>query len=257
VAPRSVSGRLRAQVRPSKKPSPTARLSPVICSGYDLVGASLPPSPNAIRSASLNGGRGCRPAQRSDGSRSTEMAGTEARQPDPADLLTDEQLAYEGGASVDLIRRLVDAGILRPESDGRFPSRYIRRVRLIRGFDQSGLPIARVQQALAEGFLDFDLGDDVWPAPAHPAAGPPPTPYAVARPRRRCAGTAAPRRGPCFGSGGARAGLAARKRLPGGLPRPPTLGRLTGRCLLLRCLPCSTSLCRRHGHHLSVRMFKG
>ena len=45
------------------------------------------------------------------------------------------------------------------------------------------------------------------------------------------------------------------RRLPGGLPRHPTLGRLTGRCLSLRCLPCSTSLCRRHGHHLSRGMF--
>jgi adenylate cyclase len=80
--------------------------------------------------------------------------------------LTESQLAYEGGASIDLIRRLVAAGILEPEPDGRFPARYIRRVRLIRGFDQSGLPIARVRQALAEGFLDFDLGDAVWPPAA-------------------------------------------------------------------------------------------
>ena len=38
----------------------------------------------------------------------------------------------------------------------------------------------------------------------------------------------------------------ARRRLPGGLPRHPTLGWLTGRSLL-RCLPCcSASFCRRH-----------
>ena len=47
------------------------------------------------------------------------------------------------------------------------------------------------------------------------------------------------------------------RRLPGGLPRRPTLGRLTRRRLLSLVFRARSSLCRRHGHHLSRGMFGG
>jgi adenylate cyclase len=93
----------------------------------------------------------------------------EARPTPPAETneaLTEEQLAGEGGASVEFVRRLAGAGFLQPEADGRYGPRLIRRVRLINGFEQAGLDLGRVRQLVSDGFLDFDLGDDVWGPPA-------------------------------------------------------------------------------------------
>jgi len=93
----------------------------------------------------------------------------EAR-PEPAasanEPLTEEQLAGEGGASVDFVRRLADAGFLQPDTDGRFAPRFIRRVRLIHGFEQAGLDLGLVRQLVTDGFLDFNVGDAVWGLPA-------------------------------------------------------------------------------------------
>ncbi len=93
----------------------------------------------------------------------------EAR-PEPAasanEPLTEEQLAGEGGASVDFVRRLADAGFLQPDTDGRFAPRLIRRVRLIHGFEQAGLDLGLVRQLVTDGFLDFNVGDAVWGLPA-------------------------------------------------------------------------------------------
>jgi adenylate cyclase len=80
--------------------------------------------------------------------------------------LTEEQLADEGGASVAFVRRLVDAGFLQPDPGGHFARRFVRRVRLINGFEQAGLDLGRVRQLVTDGFLDFDLGDEVWGPPA-------------------------------------------------------------------------------------------
>jgi adenylate cyclase len=93
----------------------------------------------------------------------------EARPSTPAETneaLTEEQLAGEGGATVAFIRRLADAGFVHPESDGRFARRLVRRVRLIHGFEQAGLDLGLVRQLVGDGFLDFDLGDEVWGPPA-------------------------------------------------------------------------------------------
>jgi adenylate cyclase len=89
---------------------------------------------------------------------------------DTNDPLTEEQLADEGGASVDFIRRLAEARFLEPDSSGRFDRRFVRRVRLIHGFEQAGLELDRVRQLVTDGFLDFDVGDEVWGPPAQRSA---------------------------------------------------------------------------------------
>jgi adenylate cyclase len=83
----------------------------------------------------------------------------------PEGRLTREELAFEADVPVDVLDRIVEAGIFRPGPDGTFPARYVRRATHIDGLLESGLTLEFVQEIIERGLGDFDAGDQFMPHP--------------------------------------------------------------------------------------------
>jgi len=73
---------------------------------------------------------------------------------------TREAIAERAGASVAYVDRLVDLGIIRKQGvDSNFSEGDVRRVRLVRGLEESGLPLEGISAAVRSGDLSFDFMD--------------------------------------------------------------------------------------------------
>jgi class 3 adenylate cyclase len=74
--------------------------------------------------------------------------------------MTEAELSRGSGAAPELIRRLVDLGIL-PRRDGERPfvPGDIHRVRLAQAFGRSSIPLEAIGTAIASGHLSFDFVD--------------------------------------------------------------------------------------------------
>lgn len=76
------------------------------------------------------------------------------------DRLTRDALAERAGVPVGYVDHLVELGILVPPSDGSsFSEGDVRRVRLIRGMEQGGLPLEGIGTAVRNGDLSFGFLD--------------------------------------------------------------------------------------------------
>jgi len=74
--------------------------------------------------------------------------------------LTRESLAERGGVDVEYVHRLQDLGLLATRGpDGRFSEGDLRRVRLLRGLEQGGLPLDGIATLVRNGELSFDFLD--------------------------------------------------------------------------------------------------
>jgi adenylate cyclase len=62
-----------------------------------------------------------------------------------------EELAARGGHPVEEVRRLTDLGILHPDDAGEYPEWELGVLRLIRAFEEGGIPAEAVSRAIAEG----------------------------------------------------------------------------------------------------------
>jgi adenylate cyclase len=77
-----------------------------------------------------------------------------------ADGFTRETLAERAGVDVDYIDRLVELGILPAHEDGApFSQGDVRRVRLVRGLQDGGLPLDGIGIVVRNGDLSFDFLD--------------------------------------------------------------------------------------------------
>jgi len=73
---------------------------------------------------------------------------------------TRDDLAGRAGVPVDYVDRLVELGILaRPETGARFSDGDLRRVRLVRGMEEGGLPLDGIGTAVRNGDLSFGFLD--------------------------------------------------------------------------------------------------
>ncbi len=94
----------------------------------------------------------------------------EARAARLADM-TAADLAERSGASVEYLRRLIEAGIISGGgSDRPFAVPDIQRVRLARELDRSGIPLEAIGRAVESGHLSFSFVEAIFPDP--PALGP-------------------------------------------------------------------------------------
>jgi DNA-binding transcriptional MerR regulator len=76
--------------------------------------------------------------------------------------MTEAELAKSSGSTQELIRRLVELGIV-PDRDGQRPflPGDINRVRLAQAFERSGIPLEAIGAAIAAGRLSFDFVDQM------------------------------------------------------------------------------------------------
>ena len=111
--------------------------------------------------------------------------------------MTQADLSRGSGAAPQLIRRLVDLGIVPPRDGQRpFVAGDIHRVRLAQAFERSGIPLEAIGAAIASGRLSFAFVDEMFVdhpqlAPgssARPPAGWPTGAWPSTAPtsRRRC-----------------------------------------------------------------------
>jgi hypothetical protein len=74
--------------------------------------------------------------------------------------MTGAELSKGSGAALELIRRLVDLGIVpRREGERPFVPGDLHRVRLAQPFERSGIPLEAIGTAIASGHLSFDFVD--------------------------------------------------------------------------------------------------
>jgi len=80
--------------------------------------------------------------------------------------MTATELAERSGASVDLVRRLIELGIVAGGGSERpFSVTDIQRVRLARELDESGMSLDAIGTAVASGDLSFGFVDAIFPDP--------------------------------------------------------------------------------------------
>jgi adenylate cyclase len=77
--------------------------------------------------------------------------------------MTGAELSKGSGAALELIRRLVDLGIVpRREGERPFVPGDLHRVRLAQAFERSGIPLEAIGTAIASGHLSFDFVDQMF-----------------------------------------------------------------------------------------------
>jgi len=77
--------------------------------------------------------------------------------------MTGAELSKGSGAALELIRRLVDLGIVpRREGARPFVPGDLHRVRLAQAFERSGIPLEAIGTAIASGHLSFDFVDQMF-----------------------------------------------------------------------------------------------
>jgi adenylate cyclase len=73
--------------------------------------------------------------------------------------LTREALAERAGVDLGYVDRLLDLGILATQRADHFAPGDLRRVRLLRGLEQGGLPLEGIATLVRDGSLSFDFLD--------------------------------------------------------------------------------------------------
>jgi adenylate cyclase len=81
------------------------------------------------------------------------------------DRISGEEIARRLGVSADLIHRLIEAGVLEPDAEGKLDPGDVHRVRLLAGFDQAGIPLDALIAADRAGRISLRYYDELHPAP--------------------------------------------------------------------------------------------
>jgi adenylate cyclase len=77
--------------------------------------------------------------------------------------MTEAELCRGSGAAPELVRRLVDLGIVpRRKGERPFVLGDVHRVRLAQAFERSGIPLEAIGTAIASGRLSFDFVDQIF-----------------------------------------------------------------------------------------------
>jgi adenylate cyclase len=83
-----------------------------------------------------------------------------------ADRVSVEEIARRLGVRADVVDRLVEAGILQADADGRLDPGDIHRVRLLSGFEAAGVPLDALIAADRAGRISLRYYDQLHPPPA-------------------------------------------------------------------------------------------
>ena len=79
----------------------------------------------------------------------------------PADVgeFTAEETAIRAEMDPADLDRYVSAGVIEPDADGRYSTGHVRRIRIARSLERSGLPIDGLAVAMRQGLLGLDFAD--------------------------------------------------------------------------------------------------
>jgi class 3 adenylate cyclase len=94
----------------------------------------------------------------------TEGAGLEL----PTALTADE-LATLAATTPERIQRLAEIGVLRPDDAGRFSPPDIQRVRIVLAYENGGIELEHIAQAIDEGLMSFEFTDRIYPQASPPS----------------------------------------------------------------------------------------
>jgi adenylate cyclase len=83
-----------------------------------------------------------------------------------ADRVSVEEIARRLGVPAEAVERLVDAGVLLPDDDGRLDPGDTHRVRLLSGFEGAGVPLDALIAADRAGRISLRYYDQLHPPPA-------------------------------------------------------------------------------------------
>jgi class 3 adenylate cyclase len=76
-----------------------------------------------------------------------------------------EEIASRLGISAEVVERLVETGVLKPDGDGRFDPGDIHRIRLLSGFEAAGVPLDALVAADRAGRISLRYYDQLHPPP--------------------------------------------------------------------------------------------
>lgn len=76
------------------------------------------------------------------------------------------ELADETGTEVDLLQRLADLGVIKPEPDGSFHPGDVIRVDAVTSFLDAGVPVGKIGEAIEHDLFTFEYLDRFHPEPS-------------------------------------------------------------------------------------------
>jgi len=88
---------------------------------------------------------------------------------DDASRLSRDELTRRAGEHDLDVDALVDAGILRPDVDGRFQPGDLHRLRIVAAFERSGVPLDAIVAAMRTGTMSLTYYDELHPEPGEPS----------------------------------------------------------------------------------------
>lgn len=83
--------------------------------------------------------------------------------------LTADELATLAATTPARIERLAEIGVLRPDAVGRFAPPDIQRVRIALAYEDGGIELEHIAQAIAEGLMSFEFTDRIYPEASPPS----------------------------------------------------------------------------------------
>jgi adenylate cyclase len=83
----------------------------------------------------------------------------------PGTPLSEAELAVRSGAGLELLRRMVQLGIVPARHDGSYRMSDVVRIRLAQALEGSGISLEDLGQGIAQGYVSFDFADDAMTAP--------------------------------------------------------------------------------------------
>jgi adenylate cyclase len=85
------------------------------------------------------------------------------------ELLTADELATLAATTPARIQRLAEIGVLRPDDAGRFSPPDIQRVRIVLAYENGGIELDHIAQAIEEGLMSFEFTDRIYPEASPPS----------------------------------------------------------------------------------------
>jgi class 3 adenylate cyclase len=83
--------------------------------------------------------------------------------------LSEHELVRQAGSTPERIRQLVELSLLAGDGDGRFGPADVQRVQIIAAYEQGGISVEDLAEAVRERRITFDYSDRIYPAASPPS----------------------------------------------------------------------------------------
>jgi adenylate cyclase len=83
--------------------------------------------------------------------------------------LSEDELATLAATTPARIQRLAEIGVLRTDAVGRFAPPDIQRVRIALAYEDGGIELEHIAEAIAEGLMSFEFTDRIYPEASPPS----------------------------------------------------------------------------------------